>query len=280
MSLNRIEIQNYNFPITLLGGQSFVWDYDGDEFTGITKDSLIKLKFEAPYLYWQTYPERDNFDLVKNYLQLDRDYNSILSTFPDDEYVSKAKEKFNGVRILKQPFDETLISYLFSATKSIKSIRTSMRIFTKKFGNEIKVDGESYYLFPQIETIANASIEELLECRIGFRAKNVKAAAVRLLDNDFKDGIINNADEENVRTELTKLQGVGTKIADCVLTYSLGFDNVMPLDRWGIRILTNYYRLNEKTKYVDMKTWYQNYFGSHSAWAGQMLFEYIRGFEV
>ncbi|MCA9382571.1 hypothetical protein KC660_04160, partial [Candidatus Dojkabacteria bacterium] len=163
---------------------------------------------------------------------------AILSTFPEDEYMTRAKEKFNGIRILKQPFDETLISYLFSATKSIKSIRTSMRIFTKKFGNEIKVDGETYYLFPQIEAIADASIEELLECRIGFRARNVKAAAESLLDEDFKNRIINNSNEETVRAELTKLQGVGTKIADCTLTYSLGFDNVMPLDRWGIRILT------------------------------------------
>lgn len=280
MSFNRIDVQNYNFPVTLLGGQSFAWDFDGDEFTGFTKDSLMKLKFEAPYLYWQTYPEKDNFDLVKNYLQLDRDYNSILSTFPDDEYLNQAKNKFNGIRILKQPFDETLISYLFSATKSIKSIRTSMRIFTKKFGNEINVDGETYYLFPQIETIANTSIDDLLECRIGFRARNVKAAAKVLLDEDFTNKIVNNLNEEEVRDELTKLHGVGTKIADCVLTYSLGFDNVMPLDRWGIRILTNYYGLDEKTKYEDMKTWYQNYFGSHSAWAGQMLFEYIRGFEV
>ncbi|MCA9382572.1 hypothetical protein KC660_04165, partial [Candidatus Dojkabacteria bacterium] len=45
MSFNRTEVKNYNFPITLLGGQAFVWDFHDGEFTGVTKDTLIKLKF-------------------------------------------------------------------------------------------------------------------------------------------------------------------------------------------------------------------------------------------
>ncbi len=82
--------------------------------------------------------------------------------------------------------------------------------------------------------------------------------------------------ETDARKTLLGINGVGEKIADCVLVFGLGFDNVTPLDVWSKRVFTRFYKLNPKMKYEDMRFWASNYFEGYAGWAGQFLYEYIR----
>ncbi len=145
----------------------------------------------------------------------------------------------------------------------------------KRFGEKIEVDGKEFYLFPETKKIANAKLEDLLECKLGFRAKFLKSAAQHILKTKLEKKIIKMS-EDQARNALLEINGVGEKIADCVLVFSLSFDNVTPIDVWGKRFLVNYYNLNPKMKYEDMRVWVGNYFNGYAAWAGQFLFEYIR----
>ena len=212
---------------------------------------------------------------IKKYLRSDTDYNTILKTIKKDEYIKKAIKKYPNLRLVKQDFEETLLSFLVSSNNNIKSIRKIIRDMNKRFGKKVKVDGKEFYLFPETEVIADAKLEDLLECKLGFRAKFIKGAANHLLKTNLHKKIIKMS-EENARSSLLEINGVGEKIADCVLVFSLSFDNVTPLDVWGKRFLVRYYKLNPKMKYTDMRKWIGNYFEGYSAWAGQFLFEYIR----
>jgi N-glycosylase/DNA lyase len=118
-------------------------------------------------------------------------------------------------------------------------------------------------------------LNELLKCKLGFHAKYLKGVAQSLIDSDLARRIYD-MEEDKARKELVKLHGVGNKIADCVLIYSLGFDNVTPLDVWGKRICTDIYNCNPKMKYEEMRAWIDKYFEGYAGWAGQFLFEYIR----
>lgn len=150
-------------------------------------------------------------------------------------------------------------------------------------GRKLVVEGMDFYLFPTAERIANTDLNALLEAKLGFHAKFVKAAAHQLVTTDFGskiDAIQKSQNGLDASREtsalLTTLDGVGKKVADCVMLYSLGLDHVFPLDVWGQRIVTDYYNLDLKMKYDEMSDWVYNYFGEYAGWAGQYLYEYIR----
>jgi N-glycosylase/DNA lyase len=273
--MNKIKINQFNLRDTLLGGQSFSWDQIGDYFYGFTQNELIKLKQDQNSIYWQTYPEKDNFDLVKNYLRIDFDYENMLTRIKKDEHINKAIKAYPDLRILKQNFDQTLLSFIMSPVKNINSIRKSIRLLNQKFGKVIKVDGTEFHLFPSTKTLSEAPLNILLETKIGFRAKNLRASAKKLIEfsasNNLKD-----LNSDAAHKTLKSFPGVGDKVADCVMIFSLGFDNITPLDVWGKRVLIDFYKLNPKMKYAEMKAWLGEYFQGYAGWAGQFLFEYIR----
>ncbi len=280
--MNELVIKDYDLNMTLLGGQAFNWDFEPNEncFWGFTQDKVIQLKIPVGAyghmpLQWQTYPNNDDFDFLKSYLRLDTNYKNILNKIQKDKHIKAAIKSYPYIRLLKQDFDQTLLSFLISSNNNIKSIRRIIRSLCLKFGKQINVNGDKFYLFPKTEILADAKLESLLECKLGFRAKFLKGAANYILDTELNKKIYD-MNENNARTSLIEISGVGDKIADCILVFSLGFDNVTPLDIWGKRFLTRFYKLNPKMKYKDMRTWIDNYFEGYAGWAGQFLYEYIR----
>jgi N-glycosylase/DNA lyase len=280
--MNKLKLDRpYNFNITLLGGQSFGWDYTDGWYHGFTTERYIKLKQEGGSIYWQTYPEKDDIYWLKDYLAFDEDYGEIIKTFPKDDYLEKAIKNYEGLHILRQPLEDTVIGFLTSATKSIKGIRYSIRLMAEKFGESVIVDGEEKKLFPKLEVINHVEKEDLLDCKVGFRAQYIKNAAAKFIDSDEFLNITNidERDTELVRRELKSIKGVGDKIADCILVYGMKRDEVTPFDLWGQRFVRQYYGLSEKAKYNDMREWSKEYLGDYAGWAGQYLFEYIRNID-
>ena len=275
LHMNKIPLQNYDLKTTLLGGQAFNFDPDGEYYWGFTQDKVIKLKEEEGMLYWQTYPENDNYEFLKNYLRLDADYHEILKKIQKDKYIKAAIKKYPNLRLLNQDFEQTLLSFLISPNNNIKSIRKIIRALSKRFGKQVDINNKKIHLFPKTEVIAEAKLKDLLKCKLGFHAKFIKAAANYLIKKDLLTKI-KKLSEQDARSSLTEIKGVGNKIADCVLVFSLGFDNVTPLDIWGKRVLTRFYRVNPKIKYEEMRNWIDNYFKGYAGWAGQFLYEYIR----
>ncbi len=282
--MNKLSLQNYNLHKTLLGGQAFTWDWDQHEHTfwGTMQDKLIQIKIPdseqnkpiPKFIYWQTYPKKDDGEFVNNYLRLNDNYSQIIKSISKDEYVSQSIDYNPGLRLLNQDFEQTLLSYTLASVKSISSIRQSIKLLSKKLGEKIRVKGKTYHLFPKAEVIAKASDSDLKQTKIGFRSKYLKSAASFLLENSLIEE--NNLTQQQVIERLKSIHGVGDKIADCVMCYSLGYDNITPVDVWGKRYLVEYYGLDPKSSYKEMRSWIEDYFGEYGAWAGQFLFEYIR----
>ena len=278
--MNNFYLPKYDLSMTLLGGQSFAWDFEDGYYWGVTKDKGIKLKIvkaihELPLLHWQTYPEKDNFNFIKEYLRVDVNYPKIIKKIQKDNHIKAAIKKYPDLRLLKQDFEETLLSFIVSSNNNIKSIRKIIRSVNRRFGKAVNIDGRKTFLFPSSEVIAEAKLEDLLECKLGFRAKYFKNAAKYLLEKKLSKKI-EKMSEADARNALLEINGVGEKISDCVLVFGLGFDNITPLDVWGKRAFAKFYKLNQKMKYEDMRKWISNYFEGYAAWAGQFLYEYIR----
>lgn len=276
--MNRLKIDNFNFQATLLGGQSFSWDYNGTEYKGVTSERYIVLKPVAENeVLWQTYPFKDDLEYLKRYLRLDVDYEGILEKFPRDEFIDKARVKFKGLRLLAQEFPDTLLGYLCATNKSIKAIRVCIRRFCELYGEKIDVKGEMISLIPNLERLSALSVDDITKTGAGFRSKYILEASKAYMRGLF-NGIEMDSYEEAKR-KLISLKGVGDKVADCILLYSLSHDSIIPMDVWVKRVLNRYYGIDNRIKYEQAQDWVSKYFNGVGGWAGQMLFEDIRGFD-
>jgi N-glycosylase/DNA lyase len=276
--MNKIYLPKFNHEITLLGGQSFSWDLinpDKDEYLGFTSERAIKARFDNEYMYWQTYPVQNDELFIKKYFRTDIDYENIICQVSKDKLVCEAMSEMPNIRLLKQPLDQTILSFIISANNNIKAIRRSVRKLADMLGEKIKVGGRELSLFPSTEALAEASIETLRESRIGFRAKYIKKSAQMLLDGDFSEKL-DTLDEDEARELLIQLPGVGNKVADCVLVFALGFDNLTPIDVWTRRAFTDLYNLPEDWNYEKMREWVKENFHGYASWANEFIFEWYR----
>ena len=75
-------------------------------------------------------------------------------------------------------------------------------------------------------------------------------------------------DTDTARKKLMSLQGVGRKVADCVLLYGLGRMEVYPIDVWMKRV---------SREFFEDDSFDGSVFGEYAGIAQQYLFHYIRG---
>lgn len=123
---------------------------------------------------------------------------------------------------------------------------------------------------PRPQDIAQSSEQELRDIGLGFRAPRVLAAAERVADGTLEFDELTQAPFQRARERLLKLDGVGPKVAECVLCYALGFDEAFPVDRWVARaskILLG----SELSPETARDRW-----GQHAAIAQQVLFHGAR----
>jgi N-glycosylase/DNA lyase len=273
--MNKTYIGEFDIETTLMGGQAFNWIYNEGFYYGSTQLGVIKVKYQDGELVWQTYPENDDYELIKRYFKLDSDYEKILGIINKDEHMRVAINTYPGLRLLEQDFEQTLISYIISANNNIKKIRLSTKLLSEMIGNKLIVDDIKMYTFPKMENIADLSLERLRESKVGYRAPYILKSSKLILEMGITEKI-HGLELSEARNILMTLSGVGPKVADCILVYSLAFEEITPFDIWAKRFISQYYGINEKSKYNEMRDWAIEYFEGYAGWGGQFLFEYIR----
>jgi N-glycosylase/DNA lyase len=75
---------------------------------------------------------------------------------------------------------------------------------------------------------------------------------------------------------LTRLPGVGDKIANCVLLFSCGFYQAFPVDVWIRRIMRDRYLKPRRLPMKKLESFAAGYFGPTAGYAQQYLFHYYR----
>ena len=102
-------------------------------------------------------------------------------------------------------------------------------------------DDMDFYTFPTVERLANASENGLRECGLGYRAKYVQATAKKIHDENIDLEDLKTMPYLEARKKLLEFSGVGLKVADCVLLFSLEKMEAFPVDVWVKRVILNHY---------------------------------------
>lgn len=211
----------------------------------------LRVKQDGNMLSFSCSEEEFN-QIWRQYFDLDTDYSKIIreaqEKYADDPYLMSAIDFSRGIRILKQDFFETLISFIISQRKSIFQIRKSVGTLSYRNGCQMAAngfDGERYSLcrFPYAnEIIQMAGSGILRSCTLGYRERYVYEASKWY--QDFPGNLesdLASMGYENAMKELMRIKGVGKKVANCVCLYGLHFMNACPVDVWIQRIFDTYY---------------------------------------
>ena len=250
--------ESFNLKHIFECGQCFRWNEEEDgSWIGVIKDAVIKVRIEDNKVIFtgkvlgnQDFNKivYDYFDLNTNYT----DYKNELSKI--DEYLRESIKFGEGIRILKQDLWETIISFIISANNNIPRIKKIINAISSTYGKKIVFEEKEYYLFPTPEELSKATVEDLRKLGLGFRDKRIYETTRLINENTISlEEIENFADTARAREELLKLDGVGPKVADCILLFSLKRLDVFPIDVWVRRVMNDLYIHNEDEEKVNKK---------------------------
>ena len=277
-----LNVKCFNLKDTVECGQCFRWEKLEEEentYIGVLKDRVVKVKQEKDTLYITSSNYYNLEKVIRKYFDLDEDYESIektISTFDDN--IKKAVKNTSGIRILNQNFFEMIMSYIISANNNIPRISKSIKYISKKYGKKVIFENNEYYLFPTAEELRNVSEEEFKNSGVGFRARYLKNTVKAILDKKIDLEKIKKLSTKEAKDELLKLQGVGPKVADCILLFSCERREVFPIDVWVERVMHNLYFKNssKRIRKNDILEYANKNFGKYAGIVQQHLFHNVR----
>ena len=263
----KVTIKDFVPEHTFDCGQCFRWKKQSDgSYIGVAGGQAVRIKADNDTVTIDGITEKDYEGFWKNYLDADRDYSKIKKEISTNDIMKNAISFGGGIRILRQEFFETLISFIISQRSSIPKIKSSVEKMCSLWGNEIFFEGKSYYTFPTPEAIASLTEDDLRGVGVGYRAPYILKAAKAVLNGNIKEEDLQNLDTASARECLLTLYGVGDKVCDCVLLFSLGKYDLFPADVWIKRVM------EESFNTKDAKTIGESLFGKYSGFAQQYLF--------
>ena len=250
-------IPSFNSKHIFECGQCFRWDEESDgSYTGIVGKNVINVKQVENRVIFSSYGADNLEKLVINYFDLTRNYEEIKDKLSKiDEHLARSIKYGSGIRILNQDLWETIISFIISANNNIPRIKGIINRISKNYGEKIEWNGKEYYTFPTVEELSKARVEELRALGLGFRDVRVYETTRKILEKQLDlEELHKEKDTQKVRDILLTLDGVGPKVADCILLFStLKRFEVFPIDVWVRRVMNELYIKNEDETKVSKK---------------------------
>ncbi len=264
--------------VTLESGQVFLWYEIKGNYYIIHGSNVLKARKDGDNLTYESRPSKVN---VEEFFRLDDDMHKINNSIARDELVRKAIEEFYGLRLLRQEPFQCMISFILATNTSIRHITSMLGKLCRRFGACIELDGLRFYTFPDAKAIAEASINELCSCSLGYRARYVKYASNEYPSMDIE--YIKRSGYNEARDILLSIPGIGSKVADCIMLFALEHLEAFPIDIWIARVLARYYTHIVKVKdrltakeYRYVADTMRAYFGIYAGYAQQYLYCYAR----
>jgi N-glycosylase/DNA lyase len=272
---NTVILKGYNsFDIgqTLECGQCFRFEKkDDDKYTIIAHGRMITIEQKKGEMRFYPCTDREFKEIWINYFDLNTDYSKIKKVLSkNDEVLSNAIEYGSGIRLLNQDPWECLISFIISQNNRISMIKQVIQNLCEKYGDNL---GE-YYSFPEPKQLIDKSIDDIMLCKTGFRAKYIIDAANKINDNTININDLKDKNLIDLKEELMSIKGVGPKVADCVILFACGKREAFPTDVWIKRIMQHFYFNDKESTVGEIHKYASSHWGDYSGFAQQYLFNY------
>lgn len=275
-------VKNFNIKQILECGQCFRWDKVGEmNYIIVAFGKVLEILQEEDKVTFLNTNKEDFEKIWFKYFDLDRDYDAIKAALSFDDTLKSSVEYGYGIRLINQEAFELLISFIISARNSIPSIKKTILKISQRWGNEIQYKGNIYYTFPTPEMLKDATEDEIRATGASFRSKYI-VDTVKNVNDDLNnpegtynlERIISLSDDE-CHTALQAFKGVGAKVADCIMLFSMGKQSAFPVDVWVKRAMMHFYNAEEGSL-NKIRIFGRTKFGQYAGFAQQYLFYYAR----
>lgn len=292
-----------NVADTMNSGQVFLWRSvqkkgKGLWWYGVQGQEILRVDGHTGRT--STYRKGGRWAAYKKDLFRDSDNpGRIPESMPRDDATAEAARRYRNLRIIRQDPYQCMISFITSANSNIRRITGNLSLMAETFGRPVDVgDGAGVmHLFPAPSALAGATIREIQECGVGYRAAYIKKASEMVESGEIDFGRIKKMKDYNdMMDAMLAIPGVGNKVADCIMLFSLERLDAFPLDRWMLRVLGARYsdvfgsrgsraapspssssleHLTDK-RYRATHNKIVEYFGPYAGYAQQWLFKMAR----
>lgn len=270
-------VKDFDLDATLECGQSFRWKRNGkNDFTGVAGNRAARVRLSDGTLFIEGASSEDFNKFWKRYFDLDTDYGLIKKKLAEgDDVMGRALEFAPGIRLLNQPFFETLVSFIISANNSIPNIIRIIESLAAMYGEHVWLGVERHHAFPAPEKLADGELCDLKLSKAGYRCEYIKKTSGMYAADPSDPEHLKSIGYENAKKELMGYPGVGAKVADCALLFSGTYRRAFPVDVWIKRIMEKLYIDRQAPNGYISEFAYEK-FGELAGYAQQYLFHYIR----
>ena len=283
-------VKDFNIKQILECGQCFRWEMITDtNYIVVAYRRVIEIIQEDSTVTILNTNINDFNEIWKDYFDLNVNYEEVKIELSKDELLKKSVEFGYGIRILNQDPFEILISFIISARNSIPSIMKTIKKISERWGDKIEYKGNTYYAFPTPNQLKDVTLEEIKETGASFRSKYIvdtiskvnaviEAKSNGTLDEELKQfdlDYIKSLPVDECHKALQNFMGVGAKVADCIMLFSMGKHSAFPVDVWIKRAMIHFY-LAPDVSLNKIRVFGREKFGELAGLAQQYLFYYAR----
>ena len=259
---------------TLESGQAFRWRRDGAWHRGIVGPNVYLVREAPGGVEFESAPEppEQTAEALRSYLRLDDDLAALYRRLRKDSRLREAIDAYGGLRLLRQEPWECLVAFVISVYSNIPRITGNIEDLCRRFGDRIDAFGAEAHAFPGPALLAEVGEAEFREMGLGFRARFLARLAGSVLERRLDLLALRRRSYADARSALLELYGVGDKVADCVLAFSLDQGDAFPVDVWVRRAVQESYFEGGKLTDRAVRLWAAEHFGRDAAYAQQYLF--------
>ena len=262
-----------DLELTLNSGQTFHWVREGEGWMGAIGAQATYLEQRDGELFVNA----GAASVATNYLALDHPLEEIYGTFPSDAVSQSALEFCRGMRILRQPKWEAVGTFITSSMKQVAHIAQISHTLRRKFGEALKWRSHPVYAYPTPTAFAGLEEADLRACALGYRAKNLLAAARLVAAGEVDLEGVARLEDCEAQKQLMRLPGVGEKVATCARLFGFERLRAFPVDVWIERVIREkYFEGSAKVTKNSIREFCASAFGPYGGYMQQYLFHHAR----
>lgn len=263
----------FSIDHTLQCGQIFRYFINGSSYYVPYNNSIIMLRQKKNIIEYQIFGEKIDKCKIEEFLGINHDIENINNYLLQREYKLKEIVSFSkGLRIIKTPPYETVISFIFSIQNSIPVITKKLNLLSEIAGESVIINGRKFYTFPKSSRLRSLTNADYQRLRIGYREKFLREFIGLFNEDDFK--FLEEKSYDEKRRILLSIKGVGEKVAQCVLLFGFSELSAFPVDVWIERALWSYFGVKGSIK--KLTEFGRETFGDYAGYAQEYLYRYIR----
>jgi DNA-3-methyladenine glycosylase II len=207
---------------------------------------------------------------VRGMFSLEHDLEGWRAHLTRDPLMRKLEAEHRGLRLPRWPtlFEALVTSILLQQIATTVAITFRRRV-VERFGEQLEVDGLTYFAFPRAERLAGASVEELRALGLSnAKATCIVEVARACASGELSSTALAGEDNETVIARLSALRGIGRWTAEWVLMLHFGRTDVFAAADLFLRgVVVKYYNRGAAMNEREIRAFAEKRWGAYGSYS-------------